>query len=141
MTIRPDTTSKSHTVDVEVRYAETDQMGVVHHANYLVWFEIARTGLCAATGYDYPSVERAGYLILVTGVELRYHQGARYGDQVQVEAWLDRLDSRGMRFTYEVRRGAVRLAAGATSHLWVEAESGRVRRIPSPWKEAFAAWT
>ena len=129
----------SHTVDVEVRYAETDAMGVVHHANYLVWFELARTGLCARTGHDYPGVEAAGYRILVTGAELRYHRGARYGDRVQVEVWLDRLESRGLGFSYEVRRDGERLAAGATSHLWVEAASGRVRRIPSPWREAFSA--
>ena len=134
-----DKAATSHTVDIEVRYAETDQMGVVHHANYLVWFELARTGLCALTGHDYPSIERAGYLILVTGAELRYHRGARYGDRVQVEVWLDRLDSRGLRFSYEVRRDGERLAAGSTSHLWVEAETGRVCRIPSPWKEAFGA--
>jgi acyl-CoA thioester hydrolase len=132
--------STSHTVDIEVRYAETDQMGVVHHANYLVWFELARTGLCALSGYDYPSVERAGYLLLVTGVELRYQRGARYGDRVQVEVWLEELESRGLRFSYEVRRNGERLATGRTSHLWVEAATGRVRRIPSPWKEAFAAY-
>jgi len=131
--------STSQTIDVEVRYAETDQMGVVHHANYLVWFELARTALCALSGHDYPSIERAGYLILVTGAELRYHRGARYGDRVQVEARLEELESRGLRFSYEVRRDGERLVGGSTSHLWVEAESGRVCRIPSPWKEAFAA--
>ncbi len=129
----------SHTVDVEVRYAETDQMGVVHHANYLVWFELARTGLCAVSGYDYPGVERAGYLILVTEAELRYHRGARYGDRVQIEVWLEGLESRGLRFRYEVRRDGERLATGRTHHLWVERATGRVCRIPSPWKEAFAA--
>ncbi len=128
---------RSHTVDVEVRYAETDQMGVVHHANYLVWFEVARTGLCALSGYDYPSIERAGYLILVTEAELRYHRGARYGDHVQVEVRLDRLESRGLRFTYEVHRDGERLATGRTHHLWVEAETGKPCRIPSPYKEAF----
>jgi acyl-CoA thioester hydrolase len=129
----------SHTVDVEVRYAETDQMGVVHHANYLVWFELARTGLCALSGYDYPSIEKAGYLILVTEAELRYHRGARYGDRVQVEVWLDLLESRGLRFRYEVRRNGEKLATGRTHHLWVEAETGRACRVPSPWREAFAA--
>ena len=131
--------SPSHTVDVEVRYAETDQMGVVHHANYLVWFELARTGLCAKSGCDYPGVERAGYRILVTDAELRYLRGARFGDRVQIEVWLDALESRALRFSYEVRRDGEKLATGTTSHLWVEAETGRVRRIPSPWKEAFAA--
>ena len=135
-----DGNDKSHTVDIEGRYAETDAMGVVHHANYLVWFELARTGLCAKTGYDYPGIEAAGYRILVTGAELRYGQGARYGDRVQVEARLESLESRGLRFSYEVRRGEERLATGRTSHLWIEAASGRVRRIPSPWREAFAAF-
>jgi acyl-CoA thioester hydrolase len=128
----------SHTLQVEVRYAETDQMGVVHHANYLVWFELGRTGLCALSGHDYASIERAGFLILVTEAELRYHRGARYGDTVQVEAWLDQIESRGLRFRYEVRRGDERLATGRTHHLWVEAATGRVCRIPSPWREAFA---
>ncbi len=129
----------SHTVDIEVRYAETDQMGVVHHANYLVWFELARTGLCARSGYDYPSIERAGYLILVTEAELRYHRGARYGDRVQVEVHLARLESRGLRFGYEVRRDGERLATGRTHHLWVDAATRRPCRIPSPYREAFAA--
>ena len=131
-------TGTSHTVEVEVRYAETDQMGVVHHANYLVWLELARTGLCAASGYDYPSIERAGYLILVTEAELRYHRAARYGDKVQVEVRLERLESRGLRFTYEVRRDGERLATGRTHHLWVDAATGRPRRIPSPYREAFS---
>lgn len=135
-----DGNDKSHTVDIEVRYAETDAMGVVHHANYLVWFELARTGLCAKTGYDYPGIEAAGYRILVTGAELRYLRGASYGDRVQVEARLEALESRGLRFSYGVRRGEKRLATGTTSHLWVEAATGRVRRIPSPWREAFAAF-
>ena len=132
---------RSHTIEVEVRYAETDQMGVVHHANYLVWLELARTGLCALCGHDYPSIEKAGYLILVTEAELRYHRGARYGDRVQVEVRLSRLESRGLRFSYEVRRDGERLATGRTHHLWVEAETGRPCRIPSPYREAFAALT
>ena len=132
---------RSHTVEVEVRYAETDQMGVVHHANYLVWLKLARTGLCALSGYDYPSIEKAGYLILVTEAELRYHRAARYGDRVQVEVCLDRLESRGLRFLYEVRRDGERLATGRTHHLWVEAQTGRPCRIPAPYKEAFGGLT
>ena len=139
MTPAAESRTTSYAVDVEVRYAETDQMGVVHHSNYLVWFELARTGLCAMSGYDYPSIERAGYLILVTEAEVRYHRAARYGDRVRVEVWLDRLESRGLRFRYEVRKEGERLAAGRTHHLWVEAETGHVCRIPSPWQEAFAA--
>ena len=57
---------------IEVRYAETDQMGIVHHANYLVWFEQARTRLCSEAGLHYSEIEKRGYLLLVTGAQLSY---------------------------------------------------------------------
>jgi len=126
-------------VPVEVRYAETDQMGVVHHANYLVWFELARTRLCAESGFPYQRIEADGHLIMVTGVEVRYRRGARYGDPIEVVCWLDQLGSRTMRFAYEVRRGDELLVTGHTDHVWLEAASGGIRRIPSPYQEAFAA--
>jgi hypothetical protein len=53
--------------DIEVRYAETDQMGVVHHANYVIWFELARTRLCSESGFHYADIEKLGYLLMVTG--------------------------------------------------------------------------
>ena len=89
--------------EIEVRYAETDQMGVVHHANYVVWFELARTRLCRESGFHYADVERLGYLLMVTGVEARYYRPARYGDVVQVACWCERMGSRGLRFAYEVQ--------------------------------------
>lgn len=125
-------------VDVEVRYAETDQMGVVHHANYLVWFELARTALCRRSGYTYAEIERMGYLLMVSGAELSYRRGVHYGETVRVSAWLDRLGSRGMRFAYEVTRDATVCATGATEHVWVERASGRPCRTPEPLREPFA---
>ena len=68
-------------VDVEVRYSETDQMGVVHHANYLVWFELARTRLCLEAGFHYAEIEKRGLLLLVTSAQLTYRAPARYGDR------------------------------------------------------------
>ena len=65
---------------VRVRYAETDQMQIVHHANYLVWFELARTELCHQSGLHYSEIERNGYYLVVTQAEVKYRQGARYGD-------------------------------------------------------------
>ena len=126
------------TVDVEVRYIETDQMGHVHHANYVAWLELARTRLCAGSGVPYADVEGMGYLMVVTAVEIRYRQPARYGETVQVEAWIERLGSRLTRFAYEVRRGEALLATGATEHLWVERESRRPCRIPAALREPFA---
>ena len=127
------------TTSVEVRYAETDQMGVVHHANYLVWFELARTALCRQTGFHYAEIEKMGYLLMVTGAELRYRKGAHYGDRVEVRCWLERCASRGLRFGYAVERGADLLATGATEHIWVEVESGRTCRIPAVLEPLFRA--
>ena len=126
------------TIDVEVRYAETDQMGVVHHANYVVWFELARTRLCALSGFHYAEIEKLGYLLMVTGVEVRYRRSARYGDTVQVRCWNERLGSRGLRFAYEVKKDDELLATGATEHVWVETASGRPCRTPEPLRAPFA---
>ena len=125
------------TTEIEVRYAETDQMGVVHHANYVVWFELARTNLCALSGWHYADIERLGYFLMVTGVEVRYRQPARYGDAVQVVCWGERLASRGVRFAYEVRRGEDLLATGATDHVWVEIATRRPCRTPEPLRGPF----
>lgn len=132
---------RSTTIDVEVRYAETDQMGIVHHANYVVWFELARTALCRETGYHYADVERLGYLLMVTGVEVRYLKPARYGETVQVTCALERLASRALRFAYEVTRDGERLVTGATDHLWVDRSTGRPCRIPEVLRPGFEALT
>lgn len=124
-------------IDVEVRYAETDQMGVVHHANYLIWFEQARTRLCQAAGTHYAEIEGLGYLLIVTRAEVRYLQPARYGDTVQVGCWIEDLGSRGLRFGYEVRRDGQRLATGATEHIWLQVEDRRPCRMPDALREPF----
>ena len=121
-----------------MRYAETDRMGVVHHANYLVWFELARTRLCLESGHHYADIEERGHYLVVTRAEARYLKGATYGDTVSVGCWIERLTSRGIRFAYEVRRGDERLVTGATEHVWVERASGRFCRIPELVKESFA---
>lgn len=121
----------TRTVDVEVRYIETDQMGVVHHANYVAWFELARTHLCQEMGLHYADIERRGYLLMVTGIEARYRQGARYGETVQVSARIERLRSRGVRYAYEVREGDRLLATGASDHVWIDREDRTPVRLPA----------
>ena len=123
--------------EIEVRYAETDQMGVVHHANYVVWFELARTRLCAESGYHYADIEKMGYLLMVTSVHASYRKPARYGDTVKVVCWNDRLGSRGLHFAYEVVRGDEVLVTGATEHIWVEMATGRPCRMPEKLREPF----
>lgn len=136
-------TEMVHETDLEVRYAETDQMGIVHHRNYLVWFELARTGHCARSGWPYHEIEKLGYLLVVTRTETRYLSPARYGDRIRVCCRLDKLQSRGMRFVYEVFRIAENgesgdlLATGATEHIWVDAEHRRPCRTPEVLREPF----
>ena len=124
-------------IEVEVRYAETDQMGVVHHANYLIWFEQARTRLCTLTGYHYADIEKLGYLLMVTGARLSYRGAARYGDTVKVRSWIDRLASRVVHFAYAVDRNDETLVTGVTEHVWVDLETRKHCRIPEELREPF----
>lgn len=128
---RPPAEATVHEIEIEVRYAETDQMGVVHHSNYLVWFELARTALCELSGKRYCEIEELGYWLMVTGVHVDYRAGARYGDLVKVKAWVQRVGSRLLDFGYEVRRvgSDLLLARGATEHRWVNAETGKICRL------------
>lgn len=124
-------------VELEVRYAETDQMGVVHHANYVIWFEVARTRLCETSGFHYADIEKLGFLLMVTGVQVSYRQAAHYGDHVQVRCHVERKASRGLTFAYEVSRRGDLLARGTTDHIWVDQETGRPCRTPEPLEAPF----
>ncbi len=114
---------------IRVRYAETDKMGVVYHAHYVVWFEVGRTEYCRAAGLPYRSMEEAGLLILVTGVECTYRRPARYDDAVIVRASMPELSGRGLAFDYEIVRDDEVLAAGSTRHVFADSD-GRPRRAP-----------
>ncbi len=115
---------------LRVRYAETDRMGIVYHANYLVWFEIGRTEYCRAAGLPYREMEERGVLILVTGVECRYRRSARYDDAIVVRAWMPELAARGVTFEYEIAdaQGGI-LADGLSRHVFAGPD-GRPRRAP-----------
>lgn len=125
-------------VEVEVRYAETDAMGIVHHANYPVWFELARTHLCRDTGESYADIERSGHRLTVTAVQVRYRRPAHYGDRVLVTARIDRLGSRAVGFAYEVTRDSELLATGHTEHVWID-QAGKPCRMPDRLGPAFRA--
>lgn len=89
-----------HVNEFRVRYAETDQMGVVYHANYLIWCEIGRTDMLRAKGANYADLERSGILLAVAEANVRYHASARYDDMIRVETRLTELRSRAMTFDY-----------------------------------------
>jgi acyl-CoA thioester hydrolase len=126
---------------VRVRYAETDQMGVVYHANYLVWFEIGRVEFIRQLGLDYKSMEREeGCGIAVVDVSARYKAPARYDDELIVQTRL--LAARGpvIRFGYKIVRvddGAL-LCEGQTVHVVVDRDMKK-RALPQKYAERFAA--
>ena len=116
---------------VRVRYAETDRMGIVYHAHYIVWFEIGRTDYCREAGEPYRAMEDSGLWILVTAVECKYRGPARYDDALRVRTWLPELASRGLAFRYEIVNEENRLLAeGSTRHVFADSQ-GRLRRAPN----------
>ena len=117
-----------------VRYAETDAMGVVHHAAYIVYFEEARSQYMRDRRNDYAHIEKSGYRLPVTEVKVRYVGSLTYGDRVNIRAWITENRSRTITFNYEIRSSAnsAILVSGSTSHAWTNLE-GKVTRAPSVW--------
>ena len=125
-----------------VRYVETDQMGIVHHANYIVWFEIGRTDLCRATGHTYRDIENRGLILVVTEVNCRYRAPYKYDDEVLIRTFVSEALSRAMTFQYELRDGTgERLhATGYSKHVWVDRESRRPTTADAEILGAFEAF-
>ncbi len=126
---------------LRVRYAETDQMGVVYHANYLVWFEIGRTDFCRARGFAYREMEQQdGLYIMVAEAKCRYKAPARYDDDIRVLTRLRDMRKRVLVFDYEVYRlpDEELLAEGETVHVITDRE-GRPRVLPEKYHDLFLA--
>ena len=89
---------------VRVRYKETDQMGVVHHTNYIVWFEVGRTDLLRQLGLSYRDLEGRGILLPVVDLSCRYMEAARYDDEIRILTRIADLTPGKIIFSYEIRR-------------------------------------
>jgi acyl-CoA thioester hydrolase len=127
-----ESSSYEHISEVRVRYAETDQMGVVYHANYLVWCEIGRTDFIRALGRPYAQMERDGVTLAVSDASMRFLGSARYDDRVFVYTRLDELRSRGMRFAYRIALAdSDRTLVTATTSLIALDANGRPTRMPA----------
>ena len=122
---------------LRVRYAETDQAGVVYHSNYLIWFEVGRVELCRDYGFNYRDMEREEDAHLpVVEARVKYHSPARYDDEIVVRTRVVQARTRAIKFAYEVFRasdGAL-LAEGETYHV-VMNEQGRTRSFPPKYAE------
>jgi acyl-CoA thioester hydrolase len=118
-------------VEIRVRYAETDQMGVAYYANYLVWFEVGRSELCRKRGFCYADLEAMGYKLVVTDVHCRYRNSARYDETVIVRTRLKGINKRMITFGYQILRkdNEEIIAEGETSHICVDS-NGKTRSLP-----------
>ncbi|HEY8715606.1 MAG TPA: thioesterase family protein [Candidatus Acidoferrum sp.] len=130
-----------HDAAVRVRYAETDQMGVVYHANYLIWFEVGRVELIRALGLEYKTMETADDCqIVVAEAHCRYLHPARYDEQLRVRTRIAEAKNRTIRFSYEVFRDhdSHLLATGETVHV-ICGSNGRPKLLPEKYRSVFGA--
>ena len=126
-------------IRLRVRYAETDQMGVVYHANYLVWMEMGRVELCRSMGVRYRDMEQQdGVLLTVVDARCRYHAPARYDDEVAVKTTFAKSSSRLIEFEYLIESAETgqKLATGSTIHIFCGRDL-RPCRLPEKYWRAF----
>lgn len=128
-----------HEARLTVRYAETDQMGVVYYANYLIWMEVGRNGYCKSVGFRYRDMEaNEGVVLAVVEANCRYLHPARYDDEVVVRTWIEQANTRSVRFAYEMIRaeGSRTLATGYSKHLFCGRDM-RPSRLPEKYRPMF----
>lgn len=129
----------SHETSFRVRYAETDQMGVVYYANYLVWMELGRAEYCRAAGIRYRDMEVIdGVLLAVVEAHCRYLRPARYDEEIVVKTWVAKANQRMVEFEYEIRNAHTsrELASGVTKHIFLGSDLRPVK-LPEKYLPMF----
>jgi acyl-CoA thioester hydrolase len=118
-------------VEIRVRYAETDQMGVAYYANYLVWFEVGRSEFCRKRGFRYADLEALGFKLVVSDVRCRYRNSARYDETVIARTRLKGVNKRMVTFGYQILREDQEevIAEGETRHICVDS-NGKTKSLP-----------
>jgi acyl-CoA thioester hydrolase len=133
--VMSDTKPTTVETSFRVRYAETDAMGIVHHRNYIIYFEEGRSAFARARGTPYSELENMGYFLAVTEVHVRYARPARYEDHITVRTTLTSIKSRGLTFSYEIvsTETGDKLVMGETRHICID-RAGHVVRLPAIWR-------
>jgi len=118
-----------------VRYAETDAMGIVHHASYIVYFEEGRSNYARKRGASYAEFEAQGLFLTVSEVNARYIRAGRYDQRLIVRCWLGEVKSRSVKFDYEIIEEATGelLVTGYSKHICIN-RSGQVTILPQNWR-------
>jgi acyl-CoA thioester hydrolase len=124
----------AHRLQLRVRYDECDPMGFVHHANYMKYFEIARTDLYRSQGGSYRAFEESGLYVVVAKIECQYHAPARYDDLLDIYVRIERITEAKIEQSYRVERDGERIVSGAVK-LAVIDSSGKLQRIPASLKD------
>lgn len=119
----------THEIEFRVRYKETDGQGVVHHANYFVYFEMGRTEMLRSQGYDYSAVEAGGILMVVANITCKYRRPAKYDDVLTLRTTLERVTAVKIEHSYQLLRGT-ELLAEASSTLACVGRDGQMTRVP-----------
>ena len=116
---------------IRVEYHHTDQMGIVHHSNYVKFFEVARTEWLRAMGITYAEMERRGVMMPIVDVAVKYRNPARYDELISVTAFVDEAPMARMTFRYEVRGEDGReIATGSTTLGFIDSQTRRPQRAP-----------
>ena len=118
-----------HSIEIRVRYSETDAMGLLHHSNYLTYFEVGRTELFRQQGGSYRRMEELGLFFVVAKINVQFRRPARYDDLLQLKTRIDRLTPVKLEHFYELSRQGEILAEAQTLMACVDA-NGEVQRIP-----------
>ena len=129
----------SHETRFRVRYAETDQMGVVYYSNYLIWMELGRAEYCRAAGIRYKDLEsNYGVRLAVVEAHCRYLYPARYDDEIVVKTWIENANRRMIEFHYEICdvQTSRELASGSTKHIFLGPDMKPVK-LPEKYRAAF----
>lgn len=127
--------------EIEVRYAETDQMGVVYHANYLVWFELGRTQIVKDLGFNYNDMEKDGFVSPVLEANISYKKAMKYGDIATIHTWIEEYSPIKTKYGYEIynQNGELTIE-GRTLHVCVKKDTFRpisLKRYYPEWHEAY----
>jgi acyl-CoA thioester hydrolase len=130
-------TVPTHSTSIRVRYAETDQMGIVYYANYLVWMEVARVDYCRSVGFHYKDMELDdGVLLAVAESHCRYVSPARFDEEISIATSVPDVNRRFVSFAYEMTRGGRRVAIGQTRHVFLN-HALRPVRLPDKYAILF----
>jgi acyl-CoA thioester hydrolase len=126
---------------LRVRFAETDAMGIVHHANYLLYFEVGRVELTRQAGVSYADLEAGGHSLAISEIEIRYLASAHFDQIIKVRTQVEDIGSRSIKLAYEIMDEATGqlLVSGTTRQICLDRE-GVVRRLPQPWFDAIQSF-